>query len=120
VPVDVVNRVIPELIRIGRVPRPGIGILALDEEATARLGVTGVVVAEVRRGAPADRAGLKGLDAAARRLGDVIVAVEGRPVKSVAELAEALARVGVGGRATLTVERDGRRREVEVAVEDLS
>jgi 2-alkenal reductase len=120
VPVDVVNRVVPELIRVGRVPRPGIGILALDEEAAARLGVTGVVVAEVRRGTPADRAGLQGVDAAARRLGDVIVEVEGRPVKSVAELAEALARVGVGRRATLIVERDGRRREVEVEVVDLS
>ena len=120
VPVDVVNRVVPELIRIGRVPRPGIGILALDEEAAARLGATGVVVAEVQPGSPAARAGLQGLDVQARRLGDVIVAVEDEPVKNVAELAEALARVGVGRRATVTVQRDGRRRDVEIEVADLS
>ena len=120
VPVDVVNRVVPELIRSGRVPRPGIGILAADEETAARLGVTGVAIAEVRPGSAAERAGLKGFDPARRSPGDVIVAVEGRPVKSVAELAEALARVGVGRRARLSVVRDAERREVAVEVVDLS
>jgi 2-alkenal reductase len=38
IPVDVVNRVVPELIRAGRVPTPGIGILIADEAVASRLG----------------------------------------------------------------------------------
>jgi 2-alkenal reductase len=44
IPVDVVNKVVPELIRNGRVPTPGIGILAGNEALAARLGIQGVVV----------------------------------------------------------------------------
>jgi S1-C subfamily serine protease len=44
IPVDVVNRVVPELIRNGQVPTPGIGIEAASEALAARLGVEGVVV----------------------------------------------------------------------------
>lgn len=39
IPVDIVNRIVPELINTGRVPTPGIGILAADEALTAQLGV---------------------------------------------------------------------------------
>ncbi len=38
IPVDVVNRVVPNLIRTGRTPSPGIGIVAASEDAAARLG----------------------------------------------------------------------------------
>src|SRR5262249_57027588 len=39
IPVDVVNRVVPDVIRQGHVPTPGIGIVAADEATTAQLGV---------------------------------------------------------------------------------
>src|SRR5829696_2289886 len=81
IPVDVVNRVVPELVRTGRVPTPGIGILAGDETLAAQLGVTGVVVAGVVPGSPADRAGLRGVDQRAGIIGDVIVGVEDAPVR---------------------------------------
>ncbi|PIK71615.1 2-alkenal reductase, partial [Methylobacterium frigidaeris] len=41
IPVDVVNRVVPNLIRTGRTPTPGIGIVAASEDAAARLGIDG-------------------------------------------------------------------------------
>ena len=45
IPVDVVNRVVPQLIRTGRMPTPGIGIIAGARTAiAARLGIDGVVV----------------------------------------------------------------------------
>src|SRR6185369_5769617 len=43
IPVDVVNRVVPDLIKNGRVPVPGIGIVAADEAAATRIGAEGVV-----------------------------------------------------------------------------
>jgi 2-alkenal reductase len=119
VPIDVVNRVVPLLIRDGTVPRPGIGIVSLSEEVTARMGISGVVVAEVLRGSPAEAAGLRGIDTRAQELGDVITHVDGVPVGSVADLAAELESAGIGARVDLQVERDGRTRRVEVDVVDI-
>ena len=58
VPVDVVNRVVPKLITNGKVPRPGIGIIVLDEEIAAGLDVLGVVIDRVVPGSEADRVGV--------------------------------------------------------------
>jgi 2-alkenal reductase len=120
VPVDVVNRIVPSLIRDGRVPRPGIGIMAAPEEATARLGVSGVVVAQVQPHSSAAEAGLQGINRATGALGDVITHVNGRPVQSIAELASQLERIGIGNRAELTVLRDGRSRTISVGVFDIA
>ena len=120
VPVDIVNRIVPKLIRDGRVPRPGIGIAALDEAIAAQLGVTGLAIAEVLPRSAASRAGLVGLDPRSRRLGDVITQVNGRPVRTIAEFASALDKVGVGNTAELTLLRDGHSRRVQVSVMDIS
>ena len=47
IPSKVVNRIVPELIAKGRVPTPGIGIVAGDEELATRTGVHGLIVGEV-------------------------------------------------------------------------
>ena len=118
IPVDVVNRVVPELIRSGRVPTPGIGILAADETIAAQLGVNGVIVAGVAPGSPADRAGLSGIDPAGM-IGDVVVAADGEPVRRLSDLTDRLERIGLGGSVTLTVMRDGRSRTVDIAIVDI-
>lgn len=120
VPVDVVNEVVPQLIREGRVPRPGVGIVPAPEELAARLGVEGVVVVEVLPGSSAEAAGLRGVDRRAERIGDVIVAVDGEPVVNLADMARLLRDVGVGNKATLTVLRDGTKQRVPITVMDLS
>ncbi|MGF9760241.1 trypsin-like peptidase domain-containing protein [Microvirga sp. 0TCS3.31] len=119
IPVDVVNRVVPELIRTGRVPTPGIGILAGNETLAAQLGVTGVVVADVVPGSPADRAGLRGVDQRAGIIGDVIVGVEDTPVRHLSDLTDRLERVGVGNTVRLQIVRNNRTETVEVAVVDV-
>src|ERR1700730_17439045 len=80
IPVDLVNRIAPELIRNGRVPTPGIGIVADDEMLAARLGIEGVVVVRTVPGSPAERAGLQGVNTATGQIGDVVVAANGKPV----------------------------------------
>jgi 2-alkenal reductase len=119
VPVDTVTRIVPALIRNGRAPLPGIGIRALGEEVASRLGVSGVVVHSVVPGSSAERAGLRGLDARGR-VGDVIVAANGRPVTELADLAAELERVGIGNRARLTVLRQGSNVTVDVVVQDIN
>jgi 2-alkenal reductase len=109
----------PPLIRSGRVPTPGIGIRVADEAITARLGLTGIVIADVIPGSPAERAGLRGIDPAAGTVGDVITSAEGEPVHRLTELADRLEQAGPGGKVNLTVTRDGRNRQVEVGVIDI-
>jgi 2-alkenal reductase len=115
----VVNEVVPQLIRHGRAPRPGIGIAALDEATAAGLDAPGIVIAQVVPGSTADRAGLRGIDPQAGLIGDVITRVNGRPVRTVAELAEALTEAGIGNEVELTVLRDGLERAVRVTVIDI-
>ncbi|GMQ75341.1 MAG: trypsin-like peptidase domain-containing protein [Gammaproteobacteria bacterium] len=120
VPVDVVNRVVPRLIKDGKFPRPGIGIATLDEEISARLGLPGIVIAEVLSGSSAEGAGLQGLDRRSGRLGDVITAVNGWRVQSIAEFAAVLEEAGIGSKVELTVVRDKRARTVKLRVMDIS
>jgi 2-alkenal reductase len=116
IPIDSVNRVVPELIRRGSVPTPGIGIVAASEAAAARAGVQGVVIV---RTSPGSSAVLRGMDPNTGKPGDVIVALDGKSVRGLADLIQELERVGVGKRVTLTVQRDGREIPVEVEVMDI-
>ncbi|TXM65070.1 PDZ domain-containing protein [Methylobacterium sp. WL69] len=120
IPVDVVNRVVPELIRNGRTRNPGIGIIAGQESIAARLGIDGVVVVRVIRGSPAAAAGLRGVDPQTGALGDVIVAVGDQPVRRLADLTAAMAAAGIDATVDLTVVRDGRTRRVRVTTADVA
>src|SRR5215469_13398619 len=106
IPVDVVNRIVPDLISRGRVATPGIGIEAASEEIAARLGVDGVVVVRTAAGSPAQQAGISGVDLNADRIGDVIVAANGVPVHKLSDLVDELEKVGIGHKVQLTLRRD--------------
>ena len=118
VPVDIVNQIVPQLIKTGHVPRPGIGITVLPEEVAARIGVNGLIISDVLSGSAAQRAGLRGVSG--QTVGDVITHVNGQPVRTLAEFAEALGAVGVGNRAELTVQNNRSSRAVLVEVVDIS
>ena len=119
IPVDLVARVVPQVISTGRAPRPGLGIVAADERVASQLGIRGVVVLGVARGSPAERAGLRPFRPDSREPGDVIVAVNGKPTPALADLAEALDEAGVGAELTAKVRRGSAEREVTMRVVDL-
>jgi 2-alkenal reductase len=120
IPVDVVNRVVPELIRNGRVPTPGIGIVAANEAIATRIGVEGVVVVRTAPGSPANRAGLRGVDPTSGTIGDVIVGINGEKVRRLADLTDQLEKLGVGRTAELTVLRNNRTTTVPVEIVDIT
>ncbi|MCJ2021109.1 trypsin-like peptidase domain-containing protein [Methylobacterium sp. E-065] len=120
IPVDVVNRIVPELIKVGRVRNPGIGIIAAQEAATARLGIDGVVIVRVLPGSPAAQAGLRGVNSQTGDLGDVIVEANGNTVHRLADLTAAIEEAGLGAAVTLKVERDGRIRQVRITTTDVA
>jgi 2-alkenal reductase len=119
IPIDIVNRVVPEIIRRGYVPTPGIGIVAANEAVATRAGADGVVIMRTVPGSGAERAGLRGIDVNGQRLGDVIVGVNGKPVHRLSDLTQELERVGVGKKVTLAIKRDGRDMSVDVDVTDI-
>jgi len=119
VPVDTVTRLVPQLIAKGRIATAGIGVTLIPQRYNAQLGVDGVGIAEVLPDGPAARAGIQGAQVTrARRviLGDRIVAVDGKPVKSEDDLRDAFEAAGVGGSVTLTIARDRARRDVKVSL----
>jgi S1-C subfamily serine protease len=120
IPVDIVNRVVPALIRNGRVPTPGIGIVAASEAVATRMGIEGVIVARTTPGSPAGRAGIRGVDLSSGSLGDIITAANGKPVRRLSDLTDEIEQVGAGKTVHLTVKRDSQTREVDVAVVDIS
>jgi 2-alkenal reductase len=101
------------------VPTPGIGILAADETDAARLGVSGVIVAQTIPGLPAAAAGVQGVNRATGAVGDIIVAVDGQPVRRLADLTAHLERVGAGKSVRLTVRRGGGNVTLDVPVVDV-
>jgi 2-alkenal reductase len=120
IPVDIVNRIVPEIIRTGRVPTPGIGIIAANEAIATRVGMEGVVIVKTIPDSPAERAGLQGINPNVGTTGDVIIAVDDKPVRRLSDLTDALEQVRVPGKVKLTLERGGSRRTVSVDVVDVS
>lgn len=120
VPVDTINRVVPELIATGRYTRPRLGIAvdeALNRRITGQLGVSGVVVLRVEPGSPAAAAGLRGsrVDEEGRFYpGDIIQRVEGVEVDSVSRLRARLDDYRRGDTIRLRILRDGKAMELAV------
>ena len=119
IPVDVGNRVVPALIRNGRVPTPGIGIVAGDDTLTALFGIEGVVVVDTVPGSPAKQAGLQGIDASSGQIGDVVVAANGKPIHRLPDLNDQLEQIGIGNQINLSIERKGSETSVSLKVTDL-
>ncbi|MBW2491281.1 MAG: trypsin-like peptidase domain-containing protein [Deltaproteobacteria bacterium] len=120
VPVDVVNEVVPQLIARGKFPRQGIGIVVLDDEIAASLGMVGVVIDRVIPNSEAEQVGLEGIDYQRRILGDVIVEVEGEPVTNLNDFIRILQTFEIGDTVTLSVRRRDMVRKVVVTIMDIS
>ncbi|MBI5790154.1 MAG: trypsin-like peptidase domain-containing protein [Rhodocyclales bacterium] len=122
VPVDTVNRVVPQLIRHGKYARPTLGIEAderLNERLLALLGVRGVVILDVTPGSAAAAAGLRGVTVRGGEVipGDIILAVNGRKIDAMDKLAALLDDQRVGDTVRLTLLRQGQQRDVAVRLQ---
>lgn len=95
-------------------PRLGISGTTLSKADAAKLGVPqGIAVVQVQAGSAADKAGLK---SSANGTGDVIVSIDGNPVKTFEDLANYLDTKGVGDTVKLSVHRDGQNIELSATL----
>ena len=123
VPVDTLNRVVPQLIKSGAYTRPSLGV-ELDERINQRLKaalkVEGVVILKVPAGSAALRAGLQGAKITADGElipGDIITAADGRQVDTVGKLNAALDEHEAGETLSLTISRGGKTMEIPVVLQ---
>ncbi|GGR85540.1 S1C family serine protease [Deinococcus sedimenti] len=133
IPVNTVKKLLPELQAgkgtVIQTPSLGVGIsdvasLSAAERKQANLPEQGVLIGRVYQGSPAAAAGLKGSrtitdESTGQRTtlpGDVITAVDGQPLTGVEQLPQQIISRRIGETVTLTVIRDGQKRDVKVTL----
>ena len=113
-PINMVARVYNDIIRTGRVTRGSIGVewSKTDKpELFKALGTNrGVLVSKVQKGGPAEKAGMK--------IEDIIVAMNGKPVKDGEDLVSRVSETPIGSPITLTVDREGKHMDLKLTVLD--
>jgi Do/DeqQ family serine protease len=114
VPINMARQVMDQLINYGEIKRGRIGVAIQDltpdlAQALGTRQTQGAVIARVDPGSPAERAGL--------RTNDLVVAINGAPMRSGIELRNRVGLSRIGDEVELTVERGGAERSVTVRIE---
>ena len=112
VPINMARRVMDQIVEHGHVRRGRIGVSIKDMTApalaTSTEGIVGALIADVRRGSPAEQVGIQ--------KGDVIIAADGRTIRSAAQLRNKISLTQIGERLQLTLARKGAISNVSVEV----
>jgi S1-C subfamily serine protease len=120
VPVDTVNRIVPELIKHGKLIRPGLGVSLVPDAMAKRWGIKGLIIGKVSRGSGAEQAGLKSARETLNgrvELGDIITAVDGKPVGTIDDLMDVMERHKVNDRVAVEILRGDHRERVSVTLQ---
>ena len=112
VPINMARRVMDQIVEHGHVRRGRIGVSIKDMTApalaTSTEAIVGALIADVRRGSPAEQVGIQ--------KGDVIIAADGRTIRSAAQLRNKISLSQIGERLQLTLARKGAISNVSVEV----
>lgn len=122
VPVDIINEIVPLLVRDGRIERAGLGVGLADDVIARRLGVTaGAVVTSVQPAGAAATAGI--LPPYRDRNGnwhfEIIVAIDGQPVRERDDILALLDRRNVGETVAVTLLRGDKQETIKVTLQSL-
>ncbi|XCN71997.1 MAG: trypsin-like peptidase domain-containing protein [Candidatus Electrothrix aestuarii] len=119
VPVHEVNRVVPQIIRHGKMVRPGLGISIAPENVIRDLNLDGILILNVVSGSSAEKAGLRGTKQVwgGLILGDIILGVNGVRITDYNQLRDEVEKYNVGDSVTLTLLRDNRQVDIDVVLE---
>ncbi len=109
VPVDIVNQVVPDLIKSSRMERVVPGFKLFDDSFTRRLGITrGALVERVFENSAAEAAGIRETfsdDDWTIYLGDIVIEIAGRPIRTESDMAKALTGKKPGEEVSVVVIR---------------
>jgi serine protease Do len=115
IPINRAKKILNEVTRYGKIRQvwAGISIHEVDPSLARYFGLPkaeGVIITEIDRGSPGEKAGLK--------RGDLITAINGKPVRNQEEAITPFAEARVGEVYRLTIVRDGKEREVQLRLEE--
>jgi S1-C subfamily serine protease len=128
IPVNTAKAVLDDLVHLGRVRRPEMGVstLPIGPELADEMGLSadyGLLIMQVVPGSAAERAGLRGGSERAylgnmpiRLGGDLIVAIDGQDVQDQQELSHVMQRHRAGDTVTVTVFRGKKKMDVKVVL----
>jgi S1-C subfamily serine protease len=121
VPISTAMQVLPTMISGQKVARPWLGIagVALTPLLAEQLSLTdeqGILVREAIPSGPAERAGIRGGSADNPASGDVILAIDGKPVTRVADLVALIDPRTVGETVSVTIVRGGAQQTIQVVL----
>lgn len=122
VPVDIVNRVVPEIIKFGKVIRPGLGVTIANERIARQLDIEGVLIIDIQPGGAAEEAGLRGTRRVGNEiiLGDIIKSINNAPVSSYDDLRNEFDTYRVDDEVILGILRGERHIEIKVKLEQVA
>ncbi len=119
VPVNTIQRVVPQIIKTGRAEQVGLGIrIDVDQRFERRSGIRGVIVISVQPGSPAAKAGLRGVETTPRgvTLGDIIVGIDQTVINDYDDLYNTLDAHQAGDKVKLKVKRGNKVVELETTL----
>jgi S1-C subfamily serine protease len=118
IPVEVVNRSVPQIIQHGKVYRPGLGIIPISDAQAKQFGISGLMVHYVEPGGAGAKAGLESLRKSARGIVcDIIVEADGKKIEEYEDYLSVLDKHSPGDQIKLKVRRidgDGNYRELDL------
>ena len=123
VPVDIVKRVVPEVLKYGKVTKPGLGIQIASPEVAARLRLDGVLVLSIAGGGPAYKAGLKPTtrDRFGRIvLGDILIRLQGERLRNAKDLFKVVDRHKVGDTLEVEYIRQGQSKKAKITLDRIN
>ncbi|MDH5610888.1 MAG: DegQ family serine endoprotease [Gammaproteobacteria bacterium] len=115
IPINMVRQIVDQLIEFGEVRRGMLGVIMqnLTPELAKAFGLdlnSGVVISKVIEGSAAEEAGVKA--------GDVVVSINGEPIKSASAMRNAVGMLRVGEKMKMEVIRDDRRKTLTAVIKD--
>lgn len=119
IPVDEVNWVVPDLIKFGEVRRPILGVSILPEQYAVQMKIEGVMIAELVKGGPAEKVGLKSMQQdrfGNFTAGDVITGINNAKISNYSDLVLTLEKFQPGQKVTLQINRDGKTKTVDIVL----
>lgn len=121
VPVDIVNQFVPELILYGSIQRGVLGVAVFEDSIARQLGIrSGAVVHSLTKGGGAAAAGIKPTtidDDGNIQLGDVIVEVGGRTIRTSSDLSKSLDGHKPKEHVAVVIEREQKRIPLEIELQ---
>jgi S1-C subfamily serine protease len=125
IPVDTINRIVPQIIKTGKAVRARLGIQPDDSafsiNNTRRRNIQGVAIRDVLPDSPAAKAGITGMTENIRngnfQLGDVLVAINDKPIKVAQDYTLAMDHITPGETVTVTIWRNGQTLKLEMKAE---